>query len=184
MPADSGPPLRRRMLMISVVEPTADCQREIVRALVNLAEGRGTKAGTLLEFELHDDLTEYQWDRCWWNARWWARNEDVTTYELFRLAGKGCPIIVDTDGARILGRRSLSRSGQGVARESGGRPLSVAPTVEPERPSPQRRCRPSLARPGDPLRAERPGLLLLGDPSRRHPLALEGRRVELRRRGG
>lgn len=87
--------------MISVAEPTADCQREIVRALVNIAEGRGTAAGTLVEFDLHDDLTEYQWDRCWWNTRWWARNEDKTTYELFRLAGKGCPIVVDQEGARI-----------------------------------------------------------------------------------
>jgi DGQHR domain-containing protein len=87
--------------MISVTEPTADCQREIVRALVNIAEGRGTRAGTLIEHELHEDLTEYQWDRCWWNARWWARNEDRTTYELFRLAGKGCPVVVDRDGSRL-----------------------------------------------------------------------------------
>jgi DGQHR domain-containing protein len=87
--------------MISVAEPSADCQREIVRALANLAEGRGTAAGTVVEFELTEDLTEYQWDRCWWNARWWARNEDTTTYELFRLAGKGCPIVVDQEGARI-----------------------------------------------------------------------------------
>jgi hypothetical protein len=87
--------------MLNVAEPTADCQREIVRALVNLVEGRGTRAGTLVELELHDGLTEYQWDRCWWNARWWARNEDSTTYELFRLAGKGCPIVVDEQGARV-----------------------------------------------------------------------------------
>jgi DGQHR domain-containing protein len=87
--------------VISVVEPTADCQREIVRALVNIAEGRGTSAGTLIEFPLRSGLSEYQWDRCWWNARWWARNEDRQTYEIFRVAGKGCPIVVDDEGARI-----------------------------------------------------------------------------------
>lgn len=123
--------------MISVAEPTADCQREIVQSLVNLAEGRGTKAGTVVEFELQDNLTEYQWDRCWWNARWWARNEDTTTYELFRLAGKGCPIVVDEQGARIsvaarypdLVRASLEKTSARAER-----PLGAVTQLPPERP--------------------------------------------------
>lgn len=84
-----------------LLEPESDCQREIVNALRTFAEGGGRREGTQISMPLRGELSEYQWDRCWWNTRWWARNSDERTYELFRLAGRGCPIRVEGGQAMI-----------------------------------------------------------------------------------
>lgn len=111
---------------IQVREPGAECQREVLRALVRVAEGGGVRQGTVIEYPLDGFLSEYQWDRCWWNARWWSRNEEPTAYELFRLAGKGCPIEVDASGrARLsLDTSYPARVGAALSRGDTSRPLT------------------------------------------------------------
>jgi DGQHR domain-containing protein len=69
---------------------------------LHAAKGEADVHGVVVEVPLHTRLSEYQWDRCWWNARWWARNEDPIAYVLFRFAGRGCPIELDQTGAARL----------------------------------------------------------------------------------
>ena len=119
-------------------EPEAECQAEIVRALRTFADGGGRREGTQISMPLKTELSEYQWDRCWWNARWWARNADERTYELFRLAGRGCPVRVEGDHAvievegRFPDRVSSSFGFQGLQVVEGDAEVEAAQSGEGE----------------------------------------------------
>jgi DGQHR domain-containing protein len=89
------------MVEIVTKEPSSECQRELIRALRTLAAGGGTESGTIRWLPLRTRLDATQWDRCWWNTRWWARNEDKVAYELIRAAGKGCPVVLENGAARV-----------------------------------------------------------------------------------